>query len=724
MSSQNDSPVNNSLLQDFLQESLEMLDSLDQLFVALEQKPDDLDIINQIFRPVHSIKGNSAFFNLTNVKDFSHTLESILQDIRNGKHKMTPEITDALLRGIDFLRQMLGRFASGNMGTDLTPEEQAHLKTLARISQSDANPLTAPAREILNAINALTDTPPALAEKLQALRAACEKVLQPPAEKKEKAAPGKGAGKASSYAINGKDVTAQVQCIVGTIEKMEEKAKDEKNLDAFAAAIKETMTAGKGTPVEEVLLKMEDEFLTIRNAGLPFDDLITSLLKEHLDEALPLFAAASPAAESQPKPAEAPKAAAPATAPAQAHAGTAKLQKTLRVPEDTIDTFISYVSELIITGEVFHYLQKHLENVNDRAQIIREFKTANIAFANLSINLQKSIMAIRRVELRQVMQKLPRIVHDTAAQLGKKITFKMSGEELQIDKALVENLEAPLIHMVRNSADHGVEPPEVRAAAGKDPVGMVTLSAEIIEDHCIIRLCDDGKGLDIAAIKKKSVANGLITEDRAATMSDAEAARLIFAAGVSTAKKITDVSGRGVGMDVVLSNITAMNGTIDIASTLGKGTEMTITLPMSLMTLVIDGVLARVGDEQYIIPLTDIRNLIRPSKDQFCSVTEQGMMLMVRDELYRLLRLDDFFCVKGSSTDIEHATIILVESEIGTCGLVVDEILGQQSVVLKNLDKQFKNLKFLRGTAILGDGHVGLVVDIKNLIAAAFNEAV
>ena len=725
MSSQNNPPVNNSLLQDFLQESLEMLDSLDQLFVALEQKPDDLDIINQIFRPVHSIKGNSAFFNLTNIKNFSHTLESILQDIRNGKHKMTPEITDALLRGIDFLRQMLGRFAGGDMGTDLTPEEEAHLKTLARISQNDENPLTTPAREILNAIAALTDVPPALAEKLQPLRAACEKVLQPPAEKekKEKTA-AKGAGKASSYAVNGKDVTAPMQCIVNTIENMAEMAKDEKNLDAFAAAVKDVTAAGKGTPLEEVLLKMEDEFLTIRNAGLPFDDLITSLLKEHLEEALPHFTAA--AAEPQPKAAEAPKnSPAPAAAPAAAaHAAASKLQKTLRVPEDTIDMFISYVSELIITGEVFHYLQKHLENVDDRSQIIREFKTANIAFSNLSINLQKSIMAIRRVELRQVMQKLPRIVHDTAAQLGKKITFKMSGEELQIDKALVENLEAPLIHMVRNSADHGVEKPEVREAAGKDPVGLVTLSAEIIEDHCIIRLCDDGKGLDIAAIKKKSVQNGLITEERAASMSDAEAARLIFAAGVSTAKKITDVSGRGVGMDVVLSNITAMNGSIDIASTLGKGTEMTITLPMSLMTLVIDGVLARVGDEQYIIPLTDIRNLIRPSSDQFCSVTEHGKMLMVRDELYRLLRLDDFFCVKGGSTDITRATIILVESDIGTCGLVVDEILGQQSVVLTNLDKQFKNLKFLRGTAILGDGHVGLVVDIKNLIAAAFNEAV
>ena len=830
--------VNNALLQEFLQESMEMLDSLDQLFVSLEQKPDDLGIINQIFRPVHSIKGNSAFFNLTNVKNFSHTLENLLQEIRNGKRRATAEITNALLKGIDFLRQMLERFVNGEMSTELKPEEKAHLEVLTGISQSGEATVESLARAVREALNAISDKdiPSAIAEKYKALATASAHLVDVVAPEAKTAISNKN-GKAGGsvykingkdmsaavntvittingmvelskdaknldafaaalkeiinaagqnaplqeailkiedefstvrnagiafddllagllkehleeamhhveicggaapapgakqvYKINGKEMTAAVNTMVTTINGMVELSKDEKNLDAFAAALKEILGAAKGSPLEEAILKIEDEFQTIRGAGIGFDALVTSLLQDHLKEAMPQIETVAEAPAAAPAPAAA--APAPAAAPAadkknaQA-AGAHKIQKTLRVPEDTIDVFISYVSELIITGEVFHYLQKHLEQVDDRAKIIREFKTANIAFSNLSLNLQKSIMAIRRVELRQVFQKLPRIVHDTAGQLGKKIDFTIVGEDLQIDKALVENLEAPLIHMVRNSADHGIETPEERKAAGKPETGKVSLVAEIVEDKCILKLKDDGHGLNVDAIKKKSIANGIITEERAASMSDSEACRLIFAAGVSTAKKITDVSGRGVGMDVVLSNITAMNGTIDIASTYGKGSEMTITLPMSLTTLVIEGVLARVGNEQYIVPLTDIRNLIRPNEKQFSSVSERGQMLMVRDELYRILRLDQFLNVQGSHTDnLEHSTIILVESEVGTCALVVDEILGQQSVVLKNLDEQFKNLKFLRGTAILGDGHVGLVLDIKNLIDFAFNNAV
>lgn len=732
--------VNSELLQEFLQESTEMLDSLDQLFVSLERKPDDLGIINEIFRPVHSIKGNSAFFNLHNLKNFSHILENLLQEIRNGKRHPTAEIISALLRGIDLLRQMLARLSAGEMSTTLTDEEQTHLDKLTNVSQSAEATVESLAQQVRVALAGITQVPTDLAEKFHQLKSGCESLLNIVAPEAKTAVA--RADEKYIYKINGNEITDQVHIIITMINDMAEKSKDATNMEVFAAALKELLAITANLPVNKVLTQLEDEFTTINNSGIGFDDLFISLMKEHLDESLKhieVIGVANVEATSEPKPAEvAPAATKPAApveaakkpAPAEAAApapAEAKAQKTLRVNEETIDTFINYVSELIITGEVFHYLQKHLEQNSDRARIIKEFKSANTTFNSLSLNLQKSIMAIRMVPIKQILQKLPRIVRDTSTALGKKIEFTVIGEDIQIDKSLVENLEAPLIHMVRNSVDHGISTPEDRVSMGKPETGQISLSAAIVEDKCILKLKDDGRGINVEAVKKKSVESGAITEERARTMSDAEACRLIFGAGVSTAKTVTEVSGRGVGMDVVLSSITALRGVVDINSVTGKGTEVTITLPMSLTTLVIDGVLVRVGNDQYIIPLVDIRNLIRPQMDQFTQINENQEMILVRDELYRIMRLDEFFVRHNISSDqyvSEHSdlaksTIVLVENEGRTCALVVDEILGQQSVVLKDLNLGIGNaddLKFIRGTAILGDGRVGLVINVKNLI--------
>ncbi|GHV23340.1 hypothetical protein AGMMS49959_16080 [Planctomycetales bacterium] len=809
-----------ALLQDFVQESTEMLEGLDQLFVALESNPDDLDIINQIFRPVHSIKGNSSFFNLVNIKNFSHTLETLLQEIRGGKRQVNKEVISVLLTGMDMLREMIGRFAGGDRSTEMNAEETAHLNEMKNLIGNGASAETPEslAQQVREALAAIGDTTPDVGQ-LRHLKETCEKLADLVAPQKNAVAKvinyrlGDAdvtasvelinrtlpnivewaktnpeamtafekaigdlinvAGKDSpvgqlfvkmedqfstiyqsgipfddllasifsdimteaeplfekveveasaGYKLNGADVSAEINLVNATIKVLVEAQKDAEKMAAFEKAIGDLVNvAGKDSPVGQLFVKMEDQFATIYHSGIPFDELLASIFSDLMSEVEPQLEQAGGTAaavalveeKKDEKKVEEKKEEHPAK--------HEKAQKSLRVSEETIDIFIAYVSELITTGEVFHYLQKHLEQNADPRKVLKEFKNANNSFSNLSTNLQKSIMAIRRVPMKQILQKLPRIVRDVATQLDKKVELTIEGEDLQIDKSLLENLESPLVHMVRNSVDHGVEPPDVRAAAGKPEVGEVKLIAKMVDDRCVIKLIDDGAGINVDAVKKKAVTNGVITQEKADAMADAEAFRLIFAAGISTAKKITDVSGRGVGMDVVLTNITQMNGTVDITSKHGFGTDVTISLPISMMTLVIDGVIAQVGENQYIVPLVEIRNLIRPNEDQFSSIAEKGRMLMVREELYRLLRMHEFFALPGVPLPDRDSTIILVESEGKTCGLVVDKIIGQQSVVLKRMDTVFKDQTFLKGTAILGDGRVGLVLDTKNLMSAAYH---
>ncbi|MDR0868542.1 MAG: chemotaxis protein CheA [Planctomycetota bacterium] len=809
-----------ALLQDFVQESTEMLEGLDQLFVALESNPDDLDIINQIFRPVHSIKGNSSFFNLVNIKNFSHTLETLLQEIRGGKRKVNKEVISVLLTGMDMLREMIGRFAGGDRSTEMNAEETTHLNEMKNLIGGGGASAETPeslAQQVREALAAIGDAVPDVGQ-LRHLKETCEKLVdlvapqktavakvvnyrlggadvtasvelinrtipnlaewaktnpeamtafekaigdlinvagkdaplgqllvkmedqfstiyqsgipfddllasifsdimteaEPLFEKVEVDAPSD-----AGYKLNGADVSAEINLVNATIKVLVEAQKDAEKMAAFEKAIGDLVNAaGKDSPVGQLFVKMEDQFATIYHSGIPFDDLLASIFSDLMNEVEPQLEPAGGAVA----PVEEKKDEKKVEEKKEEHpAKHEKAQKSLRVSEETIDIFIAYVSELITTGEVFHYLQKHLEQNADPRKVLKEFKNANNSFSNLSTNLQKSIMAIRRVPMKQILQKLPRIVRDVATQLDKKVELTIEGEDLQIDKSLLENLESPLVHMVRNSVDHGVEPPDVRAAAGKPEVGEVKLIAKMVDDRCVIKLIDDGAGINVDAVKKKAVTNGVITQEKADAMADAEAFRLIFAAGISTAKKITDVSGRGVGMDVVLTNITQMNGTVDIVSKYGFGTDVTIVLPISMMTLVIDGVIAQVGENQYIIPLVDIRNLIRPNEDQFSSIAEKGRMLMVREELYRLLRMHEFFALSGKPMSDQDSTIILVESEGKTCGLVVDKIIGQQSVVLKRMDSVFKDQTFLKGTAILGDGRVGLVLDTKNLMSAAYH---
>lgn len=733
--------IDQNLLHEFLIESLETLSSLEPLFVQFEAQPDNYALIDSIFRPIHSVKGNSAFFGLSNIKQFSHVLENLLQDIRNRTRKASPEIIDILLRGSDALRSMVQRRMDGQTGTTLFPEEDAILNEVAAlrsVEEQGISELIGPAMQACKALaQALEGDEQAKGlEPIQALLKAVLETLDPDDALK--------ATSQQALAFIGEvDVTEMFESMRAFVEDLLTESQRDASCSTFLTNLRDMAQVAEiqvDAPVLKAVGDLRTDFQTIYESGIGFDDLLAELIQEKFEylssslhfkaseEGISSVVASSAApdetsvsngtengvAESSvsnevPDAEEQKRAAAQKNADAQ--------NKTIRIAEEKVDHFMHYVGELIVTGEVFSYIQKRLSGIAGVREIAADFKKANIAFNELSINLQRSLMEVRRVPLKNVFQMFPRMVRDLAKQLNKDIHFEMDGQMVQLDKSILEKLEAPLTHMIRNSVDHGIESEEERLAAGKPAAGTIRLRAEGTENMVRVYIEDDGRGLHIEKLRKVAVDKGLYTADRAALLTDQEVRMLIFHPGFSTAAAITDVSGRGVGMDVVNTNINEMNGTLAIASEEGVGTTITLMLPQAVTLMVVEGLLAQVGSDTFIVPLKKVSESIRPHRDDISTVRGQGEVVNVRDQLYPLIRMHSVLGLGDPHRDPTDAVVILVESDEGACGLLVDDLLGQQSVVLKDLSAYFSQLHIIKGGAILGDGSVGLVLDLDGIIS-------
>jgi len=390
--------------------------------------------------------------------------------------------------------------------------------------------------------------------------------------------------------------------------------------------------------------------------------------------------------------------------------------RTMRVSEEKIDVFMQYVGDLLEVSESFNLLQKRIDSNSDM-QLAREFKDINTSFNQLSDKLQKSLLAIRKVPARNLVQKIPRMARDLANSLGKQVQVEVTGQSVQIDKSTIEALESPISHLVRNCVDHGIETPVERKKAGKSETGFVKIDISEQGDDVIIKIHDDGAGIDPEKIRKKAIQMGLVTAELASGLSDRETLQFIFSSGFSTAKKVSDVSGRGVGMDVVRTNVESLKGTIDLQSTPGKGSAVTLRLPSSLTVLVVNGMLASVGDQQYIIKVEDIYEAIRPKAEEIITVSGHAECLHVRGQIYPLIRLHELFGVEAEFTDPTEGMVILVEDKDSRGAILVDKILGQQRVVVKKLDERFSYLNTVAGAAILANTKVGLVLDVPAILA-------
>lgn len=494
------------------------------------------------------------------------------------------------------------------------------------------------------------------------------------------------------------------------------------NPEAFEADLK-TMAALVGenawSEVAPLLEAVTGDFTAVHESPLDFDEMLVDLLKgKYIDflKALDLGRReeifgekAAPGAEAGEKPA-----ADSAASPAKAES------KSMRISEEKVDGFMSYVGELIVTAETFNYLQKMIEKDKVNPNTVRAFKNANQAFRELSDELQESLMEIRRVPIKGILQKVNMMARELSHQLGKRVKVQLEGQEVQLDKSIAESLEGPLVHVVRNSLDHGLEPTEERERLGKNAEGLLRVSASADKEYFYMVVADDGKGIDPGIMRAAAVDKGLMSEIQASALTDKEAVSLIFGAGFSTAKTITDVSGRGVGMDVVRTNINALNGAINVDSVVGQGTAITMKIPLSVTLQVIKALHVRVGEANFIISLDDILESLRPMPEELSTIEGRGLVLNRRGQITPLIKLYEVFNLEPMHHRPEDGLVVMVETPAGRYAFLVDEVMGQQQVVVKELGAQFKRLSFLSGSALLGDGGLGLVLDTGGVVILAF----
>ena len=601
------------LYQGFIAESNEHLDTIEENILNLEQDPENLEILNAIFRPFHTIKGVSGFMNLKQMNIIAHHLENLLDDARNHKFYLDGDATDLILDGVDFLKKMLEQLTFALGGEEIE---------------------TMPVKPFLKRIDDLHQVLLGGGDKSD------ESVSTPfPDDEVVPVVPKVGEILIEEGVISSNDLedalTEQSVTAVAEPEKAPKK-------------IGQILVEQKKTDVKTVAraIRQQQQAKEVVGSG-----------------------------------------------------------SAIKVDTEKLDNLVDMVGELVI-------VQAMIQQDPDISGLTTRKVTENMAqLSRITSSLQKVAMSLRMVPIKQTFGKMVRLVRDLAKKTEKQIDLVMSGEETEIDKNMVDLIYDPMVHMIRNSADHGIEKPAERQAAGKDETGTITLKAYHGGGNVIIEIVDDGRGLNVEKIRRKAIEKGLINESDQPT--DQELYNLILAPGFSTADKITDVSGRGVGMDVVKKAIEKLRGVVEVDSTPGQGSVVSIKVPLTLA--IIDGMVVIVGHERYIIPTLNVVESLRPLKEQYHTVQGQGELIKVRDHLLPLVRLHQVFNSEAQTTDPWEALVVVVEHEGEQFCLLVDELVGKQEIVIKSLGERLKDLPGIAGGAIMGDGRVGLILDVASL---------
>jgi len=645
--------------QTFFEEADELLAEMEQLFLGLDLEAPDGEHLNAVFRAAHSIKGGAATFGFAALTDTTHLLENLLDRARHGELKLNTKMMDAFLETKDVLQKQLSAYRAGaEPEAGMVAEICAVLQQLALEAGG-----TPPAPPVIAAPPAPVAAPQA--EAAADAGPATERTLKVRFSKVSE----NDCKLLSEEMANLGQVTAQTQ--------------EEGSLTIWLK------TGCDGNDVIAVCcFIIEAEQIDIHEEGAP------------AAPAQPVAAPQAEAAAPQPASQSAP-AAAGAPAPAAA-AVQNKESSSIRVDVEKVDQIINLVGELVITQSMLTQTASLLDPV------VHERLLSGMGHLERNArDLQESVMSIRMMPMDYVFSRFPRLIRDLSAKLGKQVQLVTVGKETELDKSLIERIIDPITHLVRNSLDHGIEGPERRAYAGKDPVGRLTLSAQHQGGSIVIEVKDDGGGLVREKILAKALQQGMPVSE---SMPDEDVWQLIFAPGFSTAEAITDVSGRGVGMDVVKRNIHEMGGHVEIASVQGKGTTIRIVLPLTLAIL--NGMSVKVGEEVYILPLNYVIESLQPLDKDVHSITADEHVMHVRGEYLALLELHKLFDVAGAVRVPTQGIAVIVQAEGTRFALLVDQLVGQHQVVVKNLETNYRKVPGISGATILGDGNVALIIDV------------
>lgn len=671
----------------FFDEADELLADMERLLLELDLDEPDRDQLNAIFRAAHSIKGGAGTFGcFGQLAETTHLLENLLDLVRNGEMQLRKDMIDLFLETKDVLTGQVNAYRE-----EQEPDEEAYTRICAQLRQ-----LALEQKGIL-----ATDAK------------GTEAILQAEAEPEpEPAANTDGLPLwVSMGPVSDKDAEAlqQEMELMGTIVHQ---TREGDRLDIWVE------TTGSADDILAVCcFILNADQVSVKPAAAP-GQAAAPAAAAAASASVPAAVAAEPAAPVAAPAAPAPAtasvadelektetpapAAAPKAADKPAKAAAPKESGTIRVGVEKVDQIINLVGELVITQAMLVQTASTLDPVvHDRLLNGIEQLERNAR------DLQESVMSIRMMPMDYVFSRFPRVVRESAARMNKKIRLVTKGQATELDKSLIERIIDPLTHLVRNSIDHGIEMPEDRLAAGKEEEGVLTLSAQHQGGHIIIEVVDDGAGLNRERILKKAMSSGLpVTE----TMPDDEVWQLIFAPGFSTADKVTEISGRGVGMDVVRRNIQSMGGHVQLYSRAGKGTTTRIVLPLTLAIL--DGMSVQVGNEVFILPLAHVTESMQPTEEQLRSVTDTDHVMFVRGEYLPLISLRDIFSVEGAETDVTRAIAVILQAEDMRFALLVDHLIGQHQVVVKNLEANYRKIPGISAATILGDGSVALIVDV------------
>ncbi len=655
----------------FFDECAEILPELDERLSSLSVGEVNSEILNAIFRAVHSIKAGAAAFNFTALVKFAHVFEALLDKLRDHRIALSEQVFTVIVRAGDVLAELVeaaraGRETPAGFGADVASDLQDLLGGTQEGAGSAASKVAEPAEADLE--SGLRKYSIVFEPHRELFRHANEPLLII----RELARLGE----------------LTVECDASKLPPLEKLDPD----DAYLSFVFNLTTTEFYSAVAEAFEFVdEDCVLRIETTSEPAESESADETADDEHE--------SGHANGHPSAAERPNSAAQSS-----KAGT-----SIRVDLARVDRLVNMVGELVITQAMLAQ-QLAEQGAGQRHQWVQ----GSEELAAHTRELQECVMAIRMQPVRSVFARMPRLVRDLSAKLGKKVKLVTSGDQTEVDKTVIEELADPITHMIRNALDHGIESEEARVAAGKPQVATVELSAAQRAGNILIFIADDGGGIDKQKVLQCAIAKGIVREDQ--KLSDDEIHNLIFAPGFSTAKEVTEVSGRGVGMDVVRRNISTLGGRIQIQSTPGKGTRFTLVIPLTLAVL--DGMLVALGKEKYILPLASIVESLRPDKRQVRSVTGEAQVLAVRGEFIRLIPLHRILNTPDAISDPAKALVVIVETENGLkAGLLVDELIGQQQVVVKSLAENSEPVRGISGATILGNGRVALILDLEGICA-------
>ncbi|OGI09156.1 MAG: hypothetical protein A2Y40_03990 [Candidatus Margulisbacteria bacterium GWF2_35_9] len=744
-------------IQDFIDEAEEQIRILNDGLLALEKDKKNEEIINEVFRAAHTLKGGSGLVGFDKMTELTHSLESIFDLIRDKKFNLESSHLDVMFEVLDVLMDLMGEVDSGVFNTNISIVS-GKLKDILANSEEGAKKLKKPKKVVEEIAPEVEIEIPPVGIELE--------LTATVVEEKSKDLPPIEVDRVSEFM--GVQISVEERMAIEkinddpdlTLYGVDVKIGDECDVISLFMfmifnKVKELGELIMSNPKEEDLEEDEISEVKILFSSIVTEDVIKNELVMPEVKSISIVSLSSkntqyedeekPVAKSTPIPVIKQKVEEPDdilelsysenTEESELEIESAsdrpstnstrdtdpkrKLSTTIRVDSQKIDGLLNTAGELVINKARFVQLESDLERVFGRNAKVAELKETISQLMRITNEMQEGIMQLRMVPIDQVFNKFPRVVRDLSRKLDKKINLVIQGKDTELDKSVVEEISDPLMHLVRNSVDHGIETVSERRAAGKHEEGTILLNAYHQGSSIIIEIKDEGNGIDIDALKAKAISKGLILEDDAKNMTDKEAVNLIFLPGFSTAKQVSDLSGRGVGMDVVKKNVERLNGVIEILTEKGKGTSLAIKLPLTLA--IISTLLTRVTKSVYAIPLVNVISIEEVTKKQIYKIANQEA-IRIRNEVINILRLDEIFQLGNENRKKDRVQVVIVGMAEHRIGFVVDGLIGEQEVVIKSLDNSLVDSPGIAGASILGDGTVALIVDVSTLIERVLQE--